>query len=142
MSGSWASSRTTGSVVEPFFLRFGLSAEAAEVVHAALRKAGHLAAYAVFAMLALRSVRGTGRTTTLAAGLAFAAAAGLAAADEVLQSLAHGRGGHGSDVLVDALGALIGLCVAVPFAHRREAAAADPLARVPREAGWCPSLKP
>ena len=132
MSGPWASSRTTGSVVEPLFLGFGLSPEVAEVVHAAIRKAGHLGAYAAFAMLALRSIRGEGVTTTRCAALALAVSVALAACDEAIQSLSPGRGGHATDVAVDALGALIGLVVAVSFARRREAADTARLPPTPR----------
>ena len=124
-SGPWASAERTGSLAQPWLSWLGLSASATALAHAAIRKVGHAMAYALFAVLALRATREPGGPLTRrAAGLAWAISVLLATADEGLQSLSRARGGRVSDVLLDGLGALLGILVAVRFASRRAATAA------------------
>jgi VanZ family protein len=125
MSGPLGSSASTGARVVPLLEALGLSPAAAAAAHAAGRTVGHLVAYALAAVLALRAARGDGPATPARAAIAFLFAIVLAAADESLQSATRGRGGRLGDVLVDATGALLGLAYGLLRA-RRPAAAASP----------------
>jgi hypothetical protein len=67
----------------------------------ALRKVGHATEYAILAGLLLRATR--------SARLALALAAGYAVTDEVHQTFVSGRQGAPLDVVIDTLGASIGV---------------------------------
>lgn len=126
MSGSRGSATATGSWAEPLMLWLGFPEDLAWGVHRAFRKLGHLTAYGIFGVLALRSVDGarppTGRTRALAIGLALA----LAVADETTQALYSDRGGSALDVLLDVTGAALAVGVIQPALARRRAKAATP----------------
>jgi VanZ family protein len=80
----------------------------------ALRKIAHAAEYAVLGALLLRAV---GRELPAAAiGIAYAVT------DEIHQTFVPGRQGAPLDVLVDALGVLLGVYVLSRAARRQEAA--------------------
>jgi VanZ family protein len=128
MAGPLGSSASTGARVVPLLETLGLSPQTAAAVHAAGRTVGHVVAYALVAVLALRAVRGDQPATAPRAVLAFLIAVALAAADESLQGATRGRGGRATDVLVDASGALLGLAWALRRARVRSGspAAAGP----------------
>jgi len=138
MSGPWASSTVTGGVVAPWFERLGLSHDAALVLHAFVRKAGHVAAYAVFGFLALRAVLGgvpaVGPALRRRAFGALFLGIALAAADEALQSLTPERGGCVRDVVVDTGGVAFGVAAGLAFERRRAARAAGGSSATPRPA--------
>jgi VanZ family protein len=125
MSGPWASMGSTGRFVEPLFEGLGFSAAVSAVLHALMRKAGHLAAYAVFGALALRSTRGDAPATRRSVLGALGLASLLAGADESLQSLTPDRGGCLSDVLFDVAGAALGLALLLAWSRRRSRPAAS-----------------
>jgi VanZ family protein len=99
---------TTGTIIPPLvgWLLPWLSPEHLDLAHVAVRKAAHLAEYAVLAGL---WARGFARDRVLggraAAAAAFALSVAWACADEALQSLAAGRDSRPADVLLDAAGA-------------------------------------
>lgn len=87
----------------------GFSPEFADVLHRIFRKLGHLTAYALFALLASRSIRGDRPPTLALACWALLAAVLLASADETLQSFSSERGASPLDVLLDGCGAATAL---------------------------------
>jgi VanZ family protein len=81
------------------------------VLHVAVRKCGHLAEYALLALLAFRALR-SGRAERFRsswAGGAFAIAVAYALVDEFHQTFVSTRTGNLGDVLVDAVGAALAL---------------------------------
>jgi VanZ family protein len=126
MSGPWGSTASTASRVLPLLEALGLSPAGAAAVHAAGRTAGHLVAYALVAVLALRAVRGDAPATAPRAAAAFLLAVALSVADESLQASTHGRGGRLRDVLVDGTGALLGVAWALRRARRALVARGSP----------------
>ena len=77
-----------------------------------LRVAAHLGSYALLAGLLLLALDRGARPTLRRVAVAFAVAALYGVSDEVHQSLVPDRTGRAEDVLVDALGAAIGVAVA------------------------------
>ena len=134
MSGPWASFAHTGTIVDPLFARLGLPVEWATLAHAALRKVGHVLAYATLGALGFRAVGDRSRALR-SAGIAWAFAVLVAGADESLQSLTPARTGCVSDVALDAAGAALGVLVALGlFARRTVASAVTAEASGPGEA--------
>lgn len=93
----------------------GLSRIPTDTLHLILRKAAHMAAYAVLALLYMRPLRLCGAKRP--AVCAFLLACVYAAADECHQSFVPGRGPSALDVLIDAAGA--GAALAASHALRR-----------------------
>lgn len=118
MSGGRGSAAATGSWAEPLMRWLGFSPELADVFHRIFRKLGHLTAYGLFAVLALRSIRGDRPPTRTLACWALLAAVLLASADETLQSFSSERGASALDVLLDGCGAAISLLVVTSRARR------------------------
>lgn len=75
-----------------------------------LRKAAHLTEYAVLGWLLLRALAPNG-TTNRQRGLAVLLSVLYAASDEVHQSFVPGRTAAALDVLIDAVGGLLGVSV-------------------------------
>jgi VanZ family protein len=90
-------------------------------IHLALRKLGHLIEYGILAVLLWRALRGTLTSTrNLAiASLVFMVSAVFAASDEFHQSFVETRTSSVHDVLIDSIGALLGLLIGWAFARRR-----------------------
>jgi VanZ family protein len=119
MAGSAGSQDVTGRIAHPLLSIFGLSPEVVEMLHAFARKVGHFLAYALFAVLALRAVRGRGPVDARSLGFAAAWAVLLASADEAVQRLSPFRSGSAVDVAIDVSGAIAGLALAAVLAARR-----------------------
>lgn len=108
------SSQQTSRFLGPF-LRWiipGISDESIRAAQFVVRKCGHLAEYAFLAVLFHRALSLTLRTRLWnwrTAIWAFALAAGYAITDEIHQGLVATRYGSGIDVLIDSVGAAIGL---------------------------------
>ena len=103
----------TSRFVEPMirWLLPDASPETVYVAHVAIRKCGHLAEYALVALLTFRAIR-SGRAERFRAswaGWAFAIAAGYAFVDEFHQSFVSTRSGSLGDVAIDAAGAALAL---------------------------------
>lgn len=118
MSGGRGSAAATGSWAEPLMRWLGFSPEFADVLHRIFRKLGHLTAYALFAVLALRSIRGNRPPTRTLACWALLAAVLLASADETMPSLSSERGASPLDVLLDASGAATALYFVTSWSDR------------------------
>jgi VanZ family protein len=104
LATSLGSASNTGGLLAPLLASVGLTGEGATLVHVLLRKAGHVLAYAGFALLARASLRGPGR-----ARRALLLALALALADEAVQSVSARRGGSPLDVLLDVGAAALAL---------------------------------
>ena len=84
-----------------------------------LRKAAHLTEFAVLAMI-LRALYGYNGGKPALSALCTAACCG--AVDELIQIWSH-RGSQVTDVLIDTLGAMLGLCLAWVYRRLREKSA-------------------
>lgn len=117
------SAQHTARFIGPF-LRWvipDVSAETILAVQFAVRKAAHVAEYAILAALLLRAVRaGKRRLRVMHALSAFGIAAVYAALDEYHQSFVGSRTGSGVDVLIDASGAALGLGICWLAMSRRD----------------------
>ena len=103
----------TSRFVEPLirWVLPGATPETVYALHVAVRKCGHLAEYALVALLAFRALR-AGRPEPFRASwawAAFAVAVAYALVDELHQSFVSTRSGNVGDVLVDAAGAALAL---------------------------------
>ena len=87
-----------------------------------IRKLGHLTEYAVLAMLLWRALRSGTRwqmRMSISFLVAALASAIFAASDEFHQSFVPSRTASPNDVMIDVLGALIGLTICVAVARRK-----------------------
>lgn len=84
-----------------------------------LRKAGHMAAFGVLAVLLWRALGSSGVRRTMAWSLLLTVA--YAATDEFHQSFTAGRNASGVDVSIDAAGALIALLALALWLRARAA---------------------
>ncbi len=128
LSTDAGSSLHTSRILGPLlqWLDPGVTREEVALVQFLVRKAGHLAEYAVLAVLFVRAFPAVlpavpARSWTMA-GIAWAAAVAYAASDEFHQSFVATRTASAGDVLIDAVGAAVGL--ALFFARHRVAATA------------------
>ena len=99
-----------------------ISVVALAKIQLAVRKLGHLAEYAILAMLIWRAFRG-GTAWTARLSILFVAGLGacalFAASDEFHQSFVASRTSSVHDVMIDICGALVGLTICVAFAQRK-----------------------
>jgi VanZ family protein len=86
------------------------------------RKAGHVVGYALLGLAFLRALVPQGRAPLRAAVIAVALATGYGATDEFHQSFVPGRGPAFSDVLIDLVGASLGVGVRQVRQSRRGSA--------------------
>lgn len=119
------SAERTSRLLVPLLLRLDphLSLATILTIHTALRKLGHLVAYAVLAALLWRALRG--QAAFLLKGwapiiLAFVLAVTYATLDEFHQSFVPSRTPTARDVVIDIGGAVIGLAICSAFALRRK----------------------
>jgi VanZ family protein len=108
------STRHTSRFIGPFIRYFwpDVSAETIHKVQVAVRKTGHISGYAFFAMLVYRALqRGlfANGWSIRSAGIAEGASILYAITDELHQSTVPSRLGSPLDVLIDAIGAALGL---------------------------------
>jgi VanZ family protein len=124
-STSWFTSENTGRIIEPAFqwLLPHASPETIALLHAIVRKCGHLFEYFVFSLLVLRSLRADRGGHSLKWALTtIAIVAAYASIDEFHQSFVPGRTAAVSDVLLDTTGGTIAqvLVAAWPSRSRRQ----------------------
>jgi VanZ family protein len=99
-----------------------LSDDAVGRVQFGLRKLGHIVEYAILGMLLYRAFRQPERPEGWSwrhAGLAFAATVAYAVSDELHQAMVPTRHGSAWDVLIDAVGAVLGLAALRIFERKR-----------------------
>src|SRR5688500_18733631 len=104
------SGEQTGGALEPLlrWLLPSLTAAHIDLVHAIIRKAGHLAVYGILAGLWRRAlVRERALAVPAASWAAFAISVAWACVDELHQSTVPSRGGSAMDVVIDAAGAAV-----------------------------------
>jgi VanZ family protein len=99
------SGETSGGLLQPLLDALGLSPAAMDLVHRAFRTVVHVVAYAIFALLVRRALRGRPRP----ASTALLAALALALVDEGIQLFVPGRGADLADVALDLGGAAAAL---------------------------------
>jgi len=92
-------------------------------IHFAVRKLGHLIEYAILAMLFWRALRrGTNlqmKISTLSASV-WVVCAIFAATDEFHQSFVPSRTAASGDVMIDSIGAFVGLAICLMIAARKQ----------------------
>lgn len=114
MSTDTGSAAHTSRFLGPLlhWLKPDLTREQFETAQLCVRKAGHLSEYALLAVLLVRALLASGRegpSVPLTAALAWSGAVLYAASDEWHQSFVPSRTASAGDVLIDAIGALLGL---------------------------------
>jgi VanZ family protein len=120
------SAEQTSRMIGPLmrWLKPDVSAEAIAEVQFVIRKLGHLAEYAILAMLLWRAVycRVNMKTKMSILFIAVWLACGMfAASDEFHQSFVASRTATSKDVLIDICGALVGLLACLILARRKSA---------------------
>lgn len=130
MSGDLMSAEHTSRFFVPFlrWIAPGISAESIASLQFALRKAAHLAEYAILALLLCRALfRGTNLQWTRPALFASAwiACVLVATGDEFHQAYFASRTGSPWDVLIDCAGAIVGLAMYRLFWGARRRALRD-----------------
>ena len=115
-SGNLLSSQHTSRFIAPFlrWLKPGISEEAIARVQTVIRKGGHLTEYAILSFLLWRGCRkpvknDPRRWDWRHAGMALVLAATYSASDEIHQAFVPSREARVTDVLIDTVGATIGL---------------------------------
>lgn len=107
MSSAPMSAENTRGILAPLLAWLGLGPAHIDLLHFAVRKAGHLVEYGILAVLWRHAfVRGGGARPAVAGALALAVSVVCAVTDETHQSLLASRTGAASDVVLDSLGAL------------------------------------
>lgn len=114
------SAEQTSRFIGPFlrWLAPDVSDATVASVQLVVRKCAHLAEYAILAALLYRALRQNIARLWRAASLAFVLAAIYAALDEFHQSFVASRTGSPWDVLLDCIGAVIGLAACQAFIRR------------------------
>ncbi len=103
------------------WLKPGMAPETLRSILFAMRKCAHVSEYAILALLlwrALRSGSALRAKISILFGAVLLGCAVVAASDEFHQSFVKSRTSSVRDVLVDIVGALIGLLIGASFAHR------------------------
>ena len=104
------------------WLKPGMAPHTIRSILFAIRKCAHVTEYAILALLLWRALR-SGTALSVKMSMLFGAVllgcAVFAASDEFHQSFVKSRTPSVRDVLLDIVGALIGLLIGMSFAHRR-----------------------
>jgi VanZ family protein len=122
------SAEHTSRFIGPFLRWFAPDITEATVasIQLVVRKCGHLTEYAVLAGFLYRALRQRREQLMSVAITAFLIAAVYAALDEFHQSFVASRTASAWDVMIDCLGAVIGLAICSRFPRRRQAAGLRP----------------
>ena len=125
-SGDMMSAEHTSRFIGPFLRWFAPDISPATIasVQFFVRKAAHLTEYAILGALLVRAVFfRAGKMTARYAVAIWLVAVAWAALDEFHQSFVASRTGAPADVMIDAIGALIGLGIYCWFARGNQAGA-------------------
>lgn len=124
------SAEHTSRFIAPFlrWLQPGITASRIAAVQLAVRKTAHVTEYAVLATLLARALGNSLRTWQWRDGLVVVCIAGCyAAIDEFHQSFVVSRTASFGDVMIDTLGAVVGVsCYHMLVSRRRRRAVASP----------------
>jgi VanZ family protein len=117
------SAEHTSRFIGPFLRWFvpGVSDATVASVQLVVRKCGHLTEYAILAGFLYRALRQRRETLMPVAITAFVIAAVYAALDEFHQSFVASRTASGWDVMIDCIGAFVGLAICSRFRRRQPA---------------------
>jgi VanZ family protein len=123
-SADLGSTQHTSRIIGPFlrFFKPDISPEAIHNVQVAVRKAGHLTGYAILGILLLRARQRAffaNGWNSKSARFAETVATLYAITDELHQSTVPSRMGSAWDVLIDAIGAAIGIAAIWAFGKYR-----------------------
>ncbi|MDD5349871.1 MAG: VanZ family protein [Chthoniobacteraceae bacterium] len=120
----------TSRIIGPFcrWLFPNVTFNQVETVQYIVRKASHMTEYAVLAVLLLYALAAGKGDARKWISPAWVLAVAYASADEFHQLFVTGRNASVVDVMIDAAGAALGLCLAARFLRRRERDAAVPAA--------------
>jgi len=124
-SNDLLSAEHTSRFIGPFlrWLVPGVSDAAVASVQLVVRKCGHLTEYAILAGFLYRAIRQRRNTVLPVAITALVIAAVYAGLDEFHQSFVASRTASGWDVMIDCIGALVGLAICSRF--RRQPAPSE-----------------
>ena len=122
-STSVMSAEHTSRYIVPFllWLKPGMSPKAIWIILVVARKCAHVSEYAVLALLlwrALRNVPALRTKTLMVCAAVLVGCSVVAASDEFHQTFVKSRTPSVRDVLLDVVGALLGLLIAASFARR------------------------
>lgn len=125
-SGDLMSAEHTSRFIGPFlhWIDPNISEATVASIQLLVRKCAHLAGYAILAALLFRAFREDRNLFARAAAFAFAAAALYATLDEFHQSFVPSRTGTPRDVMIDCIGAAIGLALCLAFRRKPPPSAA------------------
>jgi VanZ family protein len=117
------SAEQTSRFLLPFlrWLKPDISPETFTQIHFLVRKLGHVGEYAILALLLWRAVHNSPALhmkLSVLFGVVLLGCAVFAASDEFHQSFVKSRTSSIRDVLLDIVGAVIGLLIGISFAHR------------------------
>lgn len=120
------SAEHTSRFIVPFlgWLKPDISPQTVASIHVIIRKAAHLSEYAVLALLLLRAaIRMTDLNLPMPVlrAIVWVACVFVAVTDEFHQTFVQSRGASGRDVMIDSVGALLGLLIGAAFARNRSA---------------------
>jgi VanZ family protein len=115
LSSDWFSGAHTGGVLLPLLraLLPGATPELLQGLHAAIRKAAHVTEYLILALLLVRALRQEGLRGWRLVATAVTLGVAYAALDEIHQVFVPSRTASPGDVLVDAIGVVAGVGLAV-----------------------------
>jgi VanZ family protein len=113
----------TSRFISPFLRWFAPGTTDATIasVQLVVRKCAHLTEYAILAALLWRALNFSQHRIWRAAGIALLIAALCASLDEFHQAHVTSRTGSPWDVLIDSIGAVIGLALCLTFHRKRPA---------------------
>ncbi len=114
-SSAWFSGEHTGGFLLPLLhvLLPGAAPEHLLALHAGIRKSAHVIEYVVLGVLLVRALREEGLRGAAVAATAVTLGVGYAALDETHQAFVPSRTASAGDVVVDAVGVLAGVGLAV-----------------------------
>ncbi len=114
------SAEQTSRFIAPFlrWLKPDIAPETIAQIHLAIRKLGHLTEYAILAMLFLRALRRGARNLARShIVISWILSSFFAATDEFHQSYIATRTASAADVLIDMIGAAVGLLIFVTLSR-------------------------
>lgn len=116
------SAEHTSRFILPFlrWLKPDISLESLASIHLMIRKCAHLSEYAILALLLLRAsicMTNLKRSVILYASV-WAACSLVAVTDEFHQTFVASRGASAADVMIDSVGAILGLLIGAVVARR------------------------